>query len=114
MMMTERFHPTSECSNQTQDDQREPSAFQRGTHYGAADAPSQTTTTEAGHYLEILETSYYQNVDVSPEQHLEFISDDDDDDDDGYDQPESPYDHLDRSAVIITPPAPSVYDRLTH
>jgi len=104
MMMTERFHPTSECSNQTQDDQREPSAFQRGTHYGAADAPSQTTTTEAGHYLEILETASYQNVVVSPEQHV------DDDDDDGYDQIESPYDHPD----IVTPPAPSVYDRLTH
>ena len=114
MITTDRCQRVSECGNQTQDDQTEPSTYQPGPRYRVPDVPSQTTT-EAGHYLEILETSYYQNVDVSPEQHLEFISDDDDDDDDdGYDQPESPYDHLDSSAVIITPPAPSIYDRLTH
>ena len=119
---TERCPRVNECGNPTQDDQREPSTYQPGPRYSVSDVPSQMTT-EDDHYMEILETSYYQNVDVSAEQHLEFISDevdddgvddDDDDDDDSYDQPESPYDHLDSSAVIITPPAPSIYDRLTH
>ena len=112
MITTERCLRVSECGNQTQEVQREPSTYQPGSRYQVSDMPSQSTT-EADHYEEVLELSTYQNAGTSPEQHLEFLSDDDEDDE--YDQPGSSYDRLDSSAVVNrrTPPKPSVYDRLT-
>ena len=112
---TERCPHVNECANlQTQDDEHEPSTYQPGTRYRVSDLPS-PSTTDAGQYLEIIDTAtYLQNVATSSpdQQQLEFIGDDDDDD---YDEPESPYDRLDSSAIIAqtTPPTQPVYDTLT-
>ena len=129
----ERYRQTSECANQTQDDQREPSTYQPGSRYRASDVPSQYSADHYDyHYDKIQDTAIYQNVDISPSQrHLELpdtdsyqnveISPDqhhqetNDNDDDAYDQqPVSPYDHPDRAITELEmPPTPSVYDILT-
>ena len=122
----------------TEEDRREPSIYQPGTHYSRASIQS---TMETDHYDQIQETPLHQEVETSPDIHQEFGEyleilpaaayvnveaetvpavhrepDDDDDDDDHYDKPEVAYDHLDISSVIHrqTTPTTPVYNRLTH
>jgi len=115
-----------EGDSQIPDDEQEPSTYQAGSRYRASEVPSQYSTD---HYLELLDTASYENVDPSPDQHHQQFNDDYDDNDnengaadddaagddyDHYDQLESPYDHPDPAVVQQEmPPEQSIYDRLT-
>ena len=93
-----RAEVQTESQNEARLEHPETAVYPRGALY----MPSQSTTNEAYHTLDIVGTS----------SHADQESISDDDEEDHYDKPSDPYEGLDTSDVV--PPTPSVYDHITH
>jgi len=103
-----RAEVQTEFQNEARLEYQETAVYPRGARYRASDVSSQSTTNDADHYLEILDTSSHSDQEES--------TGDNDNEEDHYDKPENPYEGLDNSAVVNSQahPTPSVYDHLTH
>ena len=95
-----RFEVQTDGPNEARPEYHETAVYPRGTRYRASDVPSQSTTNDTDHNLEILDVSDHESTGG-------------DDEEDHYDRP---YEGLDSNAVVNREalPTPSVYDHLTH